>query len=310
MSISGGLEQAILAAAEIGFDAVQLFSKNSNQWSAKPITPELAELFHTTLETTQIRFPLIHDSYLINLGTAKPDLYQKSCHAFLDELARAHTLGVPNVVMHPGTPTDDRSADPVEAGLARIADAIDFCFKSLDDLLTKENKAGANQTAQPQTENRPNSVNPVHVLLETTAGQGDNLGWSFEHLTRIIERSQFADRLGVCIDTCHIHAAGYSILNQHDYETTFAEFDRIVGLDRLKAFHLNDSVKGLGSRVDRHAHFGHGTLGLEPFRLLVNDVRFQEIPMYLETPKGTTLIEGGPVDWDVVNLQTLRNLVQ
>ena len=285
MSISGGLEQAVLAAAEFGFDCVQLFSKNSNQWKGKPITSDAAELFKATLREKQIAHPLIHDSYLINLGSAKPDLYEKSLAAFAEELSRAEKLGVPYVVMHPGTPTGDTSDDPVESGLRRIASAIDQSLESVG------------KNAQ------------VGVLLETTAGQGANLGWKFEHLAGIFELSKHPERLGVCVDTCHIHAAGYSLADQKSYEKTFAEFDRRIGLNRLKAFHLNDSVKGIGARVDRHAHIGHGTLGLEPFRLLVNDKRFQRIPMYLETPKGTTEINGKTIDWDLVNLQTLRGLV-
>ena len=284
MSISGGLEQAVLAAAKIGFDCVQLFSKNSNQWKAKPITPDAAELFKKTLLETKITAPLIHDSYLINLGSAKPDLYEKSLAAFSDELQRAELLGVPNVVMHPGTPTEDTSDDPVESGLRRIAAAIDLSLESV----------GTN--------------GKVAVLLETTAGQGSNLGWKFEHLARIIELSKYPDRIGVCVDTCHIHAAGYGIAEKKEYEKTFDEFDRIIGIERLKAFHLNDSVKGTGARVDRHAHLGQGTLGLEPFRLLLNDPRFLAIPMYLETPKGTAEINGETVDMDAVNLQTLRSL--
>jgi len=288
-SISGGLEQAVLAASELGFDCVQLFSKNSSQWKGKPITPDAAEVFKATLREKRITHPLIHDSYLINLGSARQDLYEKSIAAFADELSRAELLGVPNVVMHPGTPTGDTSDDPVESGLRRIASAIDQSLESLG----KDAKVG--------------------ILLETTAGQGANLGWKFEHLARILEWSNCPERLGVCIDTCHIHAAGYSLLNQKEYEKTFSLFDRIVGLERIKAFHLNDSAREIGSRVDRHAHIGHGTLGLEPFRLLVNDARFREIPpkipMYLETPKGTTEIDGTTVDWDFVNLQVLRKLV-
>ena len=283
MSISGGLEQAVLAAAEIGFDCVQLFSKNSNQWRAKAIAPQEAERFQTTLREKRITHPLIHDSYLINLGSAKADLYDKSLAAFTEELQRARQLGVPYVVTHPGTPTGDTTSDPVESGLRRIASAVD---RSLE------------------------TVSGVSVLLETTAGQGSNLGWKFEHLARIIELSKHPDRLGVCVDTCHIHAAGYKITDKKSYDNTFAEFDRIIGLTRIKAFHLNDSVKEIGSRVDRHAHLGHGTLGLEPFRLLVNDKRFKNIPMYLETPKGTTASDGETVDWDAVNLRTLRELLK
>ena len=284
MSISGGLEQAVLAVSEFGFDCVQLFSKNSSQWKGKPITSDAAERFKATLREKRITHPLIHDSYLINLGSAKPDLYEKSLAAFADELSRAEVLGVPHVVMHPGTPTGDTSDDPVESGLRRIASAIDQSLESVG------------KNAQ------------VGVLLETTAGQGANLGWKFEHLARIFELSNHPERLGVCVDTCHIHAAGYRITDQKEYDETFMEFDRIIGLDRLKAFHLNDSVKGIGARVDRHAHIGHGTLGLEPFRLLVNDERFSATPMYLETPKGTTEIDGQTVDWDYVNLQALRKL--
>jgi deoxyribonuclease-4 len=186
--------------------------------------------------------------------------------------------------MHPGSPTGDESNRAEENGLRRIADAF-------DDILRQ-------------------TKNSVMVLLETTAGQGSNLGWKFEHLARIIELSASPERFGVCVDTCHITAAGYSLASAKDYELTFVEFDRIIGLDRLKAFHLNDSVKGIGSRVDRHAHIGHGTLGIEPFRLLVNDVRFAELPMYLETPKGTVEQDGAMIDWDIVNLRTLKDLLE
>ncbi len=290
MSIAGGHQRAVEAAADLGFDCVQLFSKNSNQWKAKPISPEDAALFRETLLKRNISHPLIHDSYLINLGSAKEDLYEKSVEAFLDELRRAETLGVPYLVMHPGTPTGDASGDPVESGLKRIAAALDRVFEALE-------------------KDRPQRPDRTDVLLETTAGQGANLGWSFDHLARIIELSRHPDRLGVCVDTCHIHAAGYPIIEKQDYETTFASFDRVIGLNRLKAFHLNDSVKGLDCRVDRHAPIGHGTLGLEPFRHLLNDPRFREIPMYLETPKGTTEIDGVTLDWDAVNLKTLRSLI-
>jgi deoxyribonuclease-4 len=199
-------------------------------------------------------------------------------------MERTACLGIPWIVMHPGSPTGDESEQAEENGLRRIADAFDIIFQQTNT--------------------------SVLVLLETTAGQGSNLGWKFEHLARIIELSASPDRFGVCVDTCHITAAGYSLACPQDYEATFAEFDMIIGLDRLKAFHLNDSVKGIGSRVDRHAHIGHGTLGLEPFRLLVNDVRFAELPMYLETPKGMVEQDGEILDWDVVNLRTLKDLLK
>ena len=287
-SISGGHFNAVIAASKSGFDCVQLFSKNSSQWNAKPISREDGEQFQRTLQESGLRFPLVHDSYLINLATGKEDLRQKSMAAFADELERAAALGIPWLVMHPGSPTGDESehakAGTIEGrGLQRVADALDTVFRQTDTSIT--------------------------VLLETTAGQGSHLGWQFEHLARIMELSSFPDRLGVCFDTCHITAAGYSLATPKDYEATFELFDHIIGLTRLRAFHLNDSVKGLGSRVDRHAHIGHGALGLEPFRLLVNDSRFSELPMYLETPKGTVEIDGVMVDWDVVNLRTLRGLL-
>lgn len=286
-SISGGHDKAVIAAAEFGFDCVQLFSKNSNQWKAKPIGEEGAERFRSALREYKISDPLIHDSYLINLASAKDDLCLKSVDAFADEMERAEILGVPWIVMHPGTPTGDDSDRAEENGLRRVAESLDTVFEK-----TKK------------------SAPSVGVQLETTAGQGSNLGWRFEHLARIIELSSFPDRLGVCVDTCHIFAAGYPIVDKKDYEKTFKEFDRIIGLDRLKAFHLNDIVKDLGCRVDRHTHIGHGKLGLEAFRNIVNDKRFQKLPMYLETPKGTTEVDGKELDWDVVNLQTLRKLIK
>jgi len=283
-SISGGHHKAVFAAADSGFDCVQIFSKNASQWQAAPLSEKAGQQFQLALRDRNIRFPLVHDSYLINLASGKEDLRQKSLSAFADEMERTALLGIPWVVMHPGSPTGDESDQAEANGLQRIADAFDSIFR------------------QTKTS--------VMVLLETTAGQGSNLGWKFEHLARIIELSASPERFGVCVDTCHITAAGYSLASPKEYESTFAEFDKIVGLERLKAFHLNDSIKGIGSRVDRHAHIGHGTLGLEPFRLLVNDNRFAELPMYLETPKGTVERDGKMIDWDVVNLRTLQDLLE
>ncbi|MDR0328866.1 MAG: deoxyribonuclease IV [Planctomycetaceae bacterium] len=283
-SISGGHDKAVLAASESGFDCVQLFSKNSSQWQAKPLTEQDGERFQQARRQRNVRFPLVHDSYLINLASGKEDLRQKSISAFADEMERTAILGIPWIVMHPGSPTGDESPNAEKNGLRRIADAFDTIFQ------------------QTKTS--------VMVLLETTAGQGSNLGWKFEHLAWIMELSDSPDRFGVCVDTCHITAAGYSLASPKEYEATFDEFDKIIGLDKLKAFHLNDSVKGIGSRVDRHAHIGHGALGLEPFRLLVNDPRFATLPMYLETPKGTVESNGEVLNWDVVNLRTLKSLLE
>ena len=284
-SISGGHDKAVIAAANAGFDCVQLFSKNSSQWKATPLADKEGERFQQALQSRKIRFPLVHDSYLINLASGKEDLRQKSIMAFADELERTALLGIPWIVMHPGSPTGDESKNAEDNGLCRIAEAFNVIFQQT-------------KTSAPS----------VMVLLETTAGQGSNLGWKFEHLARIIELSACSERFGVCVDTCHITAAGYSLASSKEYDATFEQFDQIIGLDRLKAFHLNDTVKGIGSRVDRHAHIGHGALGREPFRFLVNDPRFANLPMYLETPKGTVDINGETLDWDVVNLRTLKSL--
>ena len=285
-SISGGHDKAVLAAADAGFGCVQLFSKNSSQWQATPLTAKEGQRFQQALQNRNVRFPLVHDSYLINLASGKEDLRQKSIAAFVDELERTAILGIPWIVMHPGSPTGDESKNAEENGLRRIAEAFDMIFQQT-------------KTLAPS----------VMVLLETTAGQGSNLGWKFEHLARIIELSACPERFGVCVDTCHITAAGYALATPKEYDATFEQFDKIIGLNRLKAFHLNDSVKGVGSRVDRHAHIGHGSLGLEPFRLLVNDIRFADVPMYIETPKGTVELHGEVLDWDVVNLRTLKSLL-
>ena len=278
-SIAGGFENAVIAAANYGFETVQLFSKNSNQWNAKPIDDESAAKFIEALKKTGIVKPLIHDSYLINLASPKEDLLAKSQKAFADELRRAAVLGIDAVVMHPGSYTDDTP----ENGLKRIAD-------SLVSIL-----------AETPAED--------FVLLETTAGQGTNLGSKFEHLADIIDRADGHARLGVCIDTCHIFAAGYDFTTKEKYEQVMDEFDRVIGLNRLRAFHLNDSVKELGKRIDRHAHIGYGAIGAEPFGFILNDPRLAELPMYLETPKGETDINGTPEDWDAVNLKTLRALL-
>ena len=279
-SIVGGFEQAVFDAVADGFDTVQIFSKNSGHWQAKPIEPEAAENFKNSIQTTGLVRPLIHDSYLINLASPKSDLLEKSLDAFAEELSRAETLGIEQVVMHPGSATDGDE----KGGLARIA-------SSLGDILD----------GSPPT---------VRVLLETTAGQGSNLGWKFEHLAEIIAGCRFPQRLGVCMDTCHVFAAGNDFTTRAGYDDMMARFDRTVGLDRLEAFHLNDSMRECGSRVDRHEAIGFGKIGREPFGLFVTDPRFDQYPMYLETPKGTMEIDGRQESWDIINLRTLRQLCE
>lgn len=276
LSITGGYFKAVERAAAIGCDCVQIFSKNNNQWRAKPLTDDDCARFRDALAQHKIRAPLVHNSYLINLASPDVDLWRKSLEAMIVELERAHALGIRYVVAHPGAFTTSTE----EEGTARIIAAIDEIHR---------------RTGHVESE----------ILLETTAGQGSCIGWRFEHLADILGGVRQSARLGVCLDTCHIFAAGYPLRSPEEYQQTFAEFDRVVGIKRIRAFHLNDSKKGLGSRVDRHAHIGQGELGLEPFRHLLADPRFHETPMYLETEKG----ERDGVDLDVMNLATLRGLL-
>ncbi len=277
-SISGGFDAAVNKVKTNGFDCVQIFSANASRWLAKPILASAAEKFQRALAETGVSRPLIHDSYLINIASVNPELLEKSIRAFTEELERAATLGIPWVVMHPGSAKDDSR----ESALARAAQSFDRIFEAIPE-------------------------NKTTVLIETTAGQGAYLGSSFEEIASIINASAHPDRFGVCFDTCHSFVAGYDIATRDGYERTFEEFDKTIGLERLQAFHLNDAVKGLGSHLDRHAHIGRGALGEDAFRFIVNDPRFKELPMYLETPKGTA--EDGR-EWDVINLQRLRSLME
>ena len=276
MSIAGGYYKSVEAARKAGCDCVQLFTKNNNQWRAKEITADEATKFRASLVELNITHPISHDSYLINLASPDPELWKKSIDAFVVELSRAELLGIPYVVAHPGAFTTSSEAE----GPARISQALDEVHKQLPGCMAM-------------------------CLLETTAGQGSNLGAKFEHLAAIIDGVQDPDRLGVCVDTCHIFAAGYPLDTPKNYKATMKELDQVVGLGKVKAFHLNDSLKELGSHVDRHAHIGRGRMGLEPFRNLLNDKRFAKVPMYLETAKG---MEDGD-DLDVINLRTLRSLI-
>jgi len=278
MSIAGGYYKAVYEAARFGMDCVQIFTKNNNQWRAKPMTDEDGEKFRSAIEETGIRKPCAHSSYLINLASPKDDLWRRSVESFVEEILRADKLGLSGVVIHPGSYVESSP----EEGLKKIV-------------------VGLKEVLQ-RTE-----ASPVEIWLETTAGQGSNLGWQFEELQFLIEETATAsERLGVCIDTCHIFAAGYAIVERKDYLATVRHLDRTVGLKRVRAFHLNDSLKVQGSRVDRHAHIGQGEMGLEPFRHVLNDKRFAKLPMYLETPKGFK----GKKEWDAINLQALRKTIR
>jgi deoxyribonuclease-4 len=279
MSIAGGYHKALLTAQEYGCDTVQLFTKNNNQWRAKELVAEETKLFRQTLRQTKLRLPMAHDCYLINLASPDKELFTRSLEAFVIEVQRAEALGLRYLVMHPGSAVDGDE----KSGLARVARALDEVHAQCPDC-------------------------KVQILLETTAGQGNCLGHRFEQLASILEQVKKPDRLGICLDTCHVFAAGYSLAPEKDYHETFQTFDRLLGLKKLKSFHVNDSLKPLGSRVDRHAHIGQGHLGLEPFRLLINDRRWGNHPMILETPKESK--EGQESeDLDAMNLATLRGLV-
>jgi deoxyribonuclease-4 len=275
-SIAGGYHKALLAAQGHACDTVQLFTKNNNQWYAKDLTADDIRVFKRTLRQTRLRFPMAHDCYLINLASPDAPLLRKSIEAFVIEVQRAEALGLRYLVTHPGAAVDGDE----EAGLARVARALDEVHDRCPNFR-------------------------VQVLLETTAGQGTSLGHRFEHLAQILAMVRQPERLGICLDTCHVFAAGYALYPEKEYRATFCAFDRLIGLERLRAFHLNDSLKPLGSRVDRHAHIGKGCLGPEAFRLLVNDRRFRNRPMVLETPKES--VDG--MDMDTVNLKVLRRLV-
>jgi len=276
MSIAGGYFKAVEAASELGMECVQIFSKNNNQWRAKPLTDVDINLFQDALKETGITKPCAHDSYLINLASPKDELWKKSRDAFVHELERAEALGLLGVVMHPGSFTTSTEQE----GLDRIVKALDEVNKCTKGFQTQ-------------------------TWLETTAGQGTNLGNRFEHLGYIFDNVKNPERMGVCVDSCHIFAAGYPLDTKSQYEATMDEFDKLIGIAQIRAFHLNDSKKEFGSRVDRHEHIGQGHLGLEPFRNILNDPRFVDLPMYMETPKGK---KGD--DFDQMNLKTLRSLIK
>jgi deoxyribonuclease-4 len=283
MSIAGGLPRAVDRAKASRCDALQIFTKSAGQWRARHLPDDEIALFRKRVEDTGIHPVVAHNSYLINVAAAAPALRTQSIAALGEELDRAESLGLDGLVMHPGSYTSGSE----EGGLRLIGDAI-------RRLLAK----------RPQAK--------TMVLLEHTAGQGTNLGHRFEHLAAILDCVGGSPRVGVCLDTCHLLTAGYDLCTDEGYARTFEEFDRIVGLDRIKVFHLNDSKKPCGSRVDRHEHIGKGCLGLEPFRRLLNDGRFAGLPMLLETPKleSKESKRRSDVDpWDARNLRTLRKLI-
>jgi deoxyribonuclease-4 len=276
LSVAGGLYKAVVEAQGEGLQTVQIFTRNQQQWASPPLLPEVIRQFRDQVKKAGFPCVVAHDSYLTNLASGNEELRQKSIHSFALELARCHALGIQYLVTHTGAHGGTGEAD----GISRIV-------ASLRQVLEVDRHGS------------------TMICLETTAGQGTSLGWRFEQLRDILSGVGEADRLGVCVDTCHIFAAGYDISTPAGAAKTFVEFDRTIGFDRLRVMHLNDSRKSLGSRVDRHAHIGRGMIGLAAFRYVCQNPIFQKIPKIMETPK--EIAPDGRL-WDLINLEILQAL--
>jgi deoxyribonuclease-4 len=274
MSIAGGVHTAVERGVSIGCTTMQMFVKNNNQWKGKELSDEDISTYKTLLRESSIGPVVVHDTYLINLCAADKQILHKSRAALKDELDRCEALGVEYLNFHPGSHVGAGEAE----GIKLIAESL--------NIIHEETKGYR-----------------VKSVLETTAGQGTAIGYRFEQLREIIDAVDEPDRMAVCMDTCHVFAAGYDISTESGYEKTFEEFDAIIGLKRLVAFHVNDSKRELGSHVDRHEHIGKGKIGKTGFRLLMNDDRFRTIPKILETEKGPEMKE------DVENMRTLKNMI-
>ncbi len=274
LSVAGGVDKAVDRAEPLDMTSLQIFTKNANQWAAKPLDPDVVERFREKLSGSEIKKVVSHDSYLINIASPDDAMWEKSIAALKVELDRCDILGIPWLVSHPGAHMESG----VEAGIDRVAAAV----------------------------NRIHAEMPggkASLALETTAGQGTTLGRTFEEIGAMIDKIDDKSRVSVCLDTCHVFAAGYDLRTPETYAETIQQFDRAIGLDYLKVIHLNDSQKPFGSHRDRHAHIGEGEIGLEAFRHVMNDPLLDGRPGILETPKGddNTL--------DEMNLTTLRSLV-
>jgi deoxyribonuclease-4 len=259
-SIAGGLERAVEAARRDGCEALQIFTRNQTQWKAKPLTDDQVERFQTAVADWGVPRErlMVHDSYLINLAAPERALRKKSLDAFVRELERCAALEIPYLVMHPGAHRGQGEAKGITLVAAALTRAL-------------ERTAGNGDAAT--------------VLIETTAGQGTCLGHRFEHIRDLLERIEPRRRVGVCVDTCHLFAAGYDLSTDEEYERTFRKMNRVFGLKHVRAFHLNDAKQPLGSRADRHARIGEGTIGRTAFRRLMNDRRFADLPGVLELPR-------------------------
>ena len=271
VSTAGGLPNAISNGDDLGCDAIQIFLKNPNQWAGKrPSESDISQFIERRRESP-IQEVLIHDIHLTNLASPKKDVLENSREQFILQMELAARLEIRYFVTHLGAHLESGEAE----GLQVLSDSLNFALGEADG-------------------------EDVVILLETTAGQGTNLGYCFEHLRQIIDMSENPERMGVCFDTCHVFAAGYNLCTEADYDQTFERFDQIIGLDRLVAFHLNDAKSAYNSRVDRHDHIGEGNLGISPFQRLVNDSRFKNVPAIIETPKMKEM--------HATNLAVLRDL--
>jgi len=277
MSVGGGLEHAFQAGAKASCDCLQIFVKNQRQWQAPPLTDEHIARYQEAASATGLTPVVAHATYLLNLASPDATTREKSIRCITDELQRCEALGVMGLIFHPGAHLDDT----VEAGIKRIAKALDQVHSMC---------AGFQSM----------------ILLETTAGQGTAIGWQFDQIANIIEQTKAPDRLGVCLDTCHLFAAGYDFRSAEGYEAMISGMNDSFGLGKIKCIHVNDSKRECGSRVDRHDHIGKGKIGKQGFAHFVNDKRFAGIPMILETPKGK---DGRGTDLDKVNLKRLRALI-
>ncbi len=276
MSIAGGVDLAPLRGQQVGCQTIQLFTKSSNQWRARSLPADEIDRFRANLRTAAIAQTVAHGAYLINLASTDPALHQKSMAACLEELERAEVLSISYLVIHPGAHMGAGEA----AGLQQVANSVRELLK------------------------RTNGYR-VRVVLEITAGQGTTLGHRFEQIALLLNQIDLSERTGVCLDTCHLFAAGYDIRTPDGYASVLKLFDQVVGISSLKVIHLNDCKKELGCRVDRHEHIGKGAIGLDAFRCLVTDPRLRGIPMIIETPK-----DGDFITADCRNLKILRDLAK
>jgi deoxyribonuclease-4 len=275
LSVAGGVDKAFDRAEKLDCTSFQIFTKSNRQWKAKPLEPEVIDRYHQRQAETGIVPVICHASYLINIGASDETVWDKSLNALAIELERCELLKIPYLVLHPGAHMDQG----VETGIDQVIKALDTVHERLPDVAVK-------------------------IALEITAGQGTVLGSTFQEIAQLLAGCRQSDRLVVCFDTCHALAAGYEFRTPDSYQTMIGEFDRIIGLDRLKVIHLNDSQKDLSSHVDRHTHIGEGCIGLEPFGYFLNDSRFEKVPFLLETPK-----DDDPGD-DIRNLEKLRGLIE